>query len=672
MSQTTTVRDIEQLAVDTIKTLSVDAVEKAKSGHPGLPTGAMDYAYVLWTRFMRYVPSDPHWPGRDRFILSAGHGCMLLYSLLHLTGYDVSLEDIRSFRQWGSRTPGHPEYGMTPGVEATTGPLGQGFANGVGMALASRMLAARFNRPGFEMFDNRIFAICSDGDLMEGISHEAASFAGHLGLGNIIYIYDDNHISIGGDTGITYSDDVRKRFEGYGWHVQSIDGHDREAAAQAIAAAIAETGRPSLIIARTIIAKDAPNKRNTAGAHGEPLGAEEIALMKQALGWPLEPDFHVPEGVYDHYRERPRQVERNEYAAWQQMMERYRTEYPEEAALLDAMKERRAPADLAERLLEAAESFDADATRGYGGKVMQVAAKLVPSLVGGSADLEPSTKTLLKDTTSIARGSFEGRNIHFGVREHGMGAIVNGMAYFGYFIPYGATFMVFSDYMRPSVRVAALSHLQTVWIWTHDSIFVGEDGPTHQPIEHLASLRAMPNLRVIRPADAAETAVAWAAAIQTKDRPTALALSRQKAPAVERASTKDALGLLKGAYVVMDPEGGQPEAIVIATGTEVKPAQEAVRLLAAEGRRLRLVSMPCWELFEEQDEAYRESVLPSSVTRRIAVEAGSSFGWERYVLRDGLVIGVDRFGASAPLKDLQENFGFTAGKIAERIREYLG
>ncbi len=669
MSEEQTVNsNLEQTAVDTIKMLSVDAIEKAKSGHPGLPTGAMDYAYVVWTKFLRYNPKDPAWPNRDRFVLSAGHGCMLLYSLLHLTGYGVSLEDLKQFRQAGSLTPGHPEFGHTPGVEATTGPLGQGFANGIGIALASKMMAACFNQPGFELFDYTVYALVSDGDLMEGISHEAASFAGHLGLGNIVYLFDDNRISIGGSTDITCTDDVAKRFEAYGWHVQSVDGHDRAAAEKAIAAARAVTDRPSIIACRTHIAKDAPTKHDTPGAHGEPLGADETAAMKKALGWPAEPTFHVPDGVYDLFGVRPKQVEA-EYAAWNELLSRYRQAHPDLAAELDAMLEGRAPADLADRLLDTASALDTDATRGYGGKIMQTVASLMPRLVGGSADLEPSTKTLLKDTASVATGDFAGRNIHFGIREHGMGGVVNGLAYSGFFIPYGATFMVFSDYMRGSVRVSALSGLQSIWIWTHDSIFLGEDGPTHEPIEHLASLRAMPNLSVIRPADAAETAMAWAAAIQNTDRPTALLLSRQKAPSLDLDDPAMAKGTLKGAYVVQDAPGGQPDVIVIATGTEVRFAQDALKML--DGVMARLVSMPSWDLFEQQPKEYRDSVLPPGITKRVVVEAASPFGWERYAGTDGLLICIDHFGASAPMKDLQKQFGFMPEQIAEKISEYV-
>lgn len=669
MSETLTVnKNLEQLAVDTIKFLSVDAVEKANSGHPGLPTGAMDYAFVIWNKFLRFQPKDPRWPNRDRFILSAGHGSMLLYSLLHLTGYEVSLEDIKNFRQWRSNTPGHPEFGMTPGVEATTGPLGQGFANGVGMALAAKMLAARFNRPGFELFNYTIYAICSDGDMEEGISHEAASFAGHNGLGNIIYVYDDNHISIGGNTNISYSDDVQSRFEGYHWHVQKIDGHDRAAAEEAIRNAQAVTDKPSLIIARTHIAKDAPTKHDSSAAHGEPFGDEEIALMKDALHWPQEPTFYVPDGVYDVFHSRPKAVE-GEHSQWRNMLERYKAEYPDLAATYESMQERRLPDNLEDVLLDAGLELDTDATRGYGGKIMNIAAQHVPGLIGGSGDLEPSTKTLLKESTSIAKGDFAGRNIHFGVREHGMGGIVNGIAYGDFFIPYGATFFCFLDYMRPSVRLSALSHLQSIWIFTHDSIFLGEDGPTHQPVEHFAIARATPNLMDMRPADAAETAVAWAMALEHKHTPSALLLSRQKAPALKYQKPRDAKGVRRGAYVLQDAPDGNPDVVIIATGTEVYPTQAALGLL--DGVKARLVSMPSWYLFEQQDQSYRDSVIPPSVEKRVAVEAGASFGWERWVGVNGLKLCVDRFGISAPLKELQEHFGYTPQKIADRIREYL-
>lgn len=670
MSETLTVnKNLEQLAVDTIKFLSVDAVEKANSGHPGLPTGAMDYAFVIWNKFLRFQPKDPRWPNRDRFVLSAGHGSMLLYSLLHLTGYDVSLDDLKSFRQWGSNTPGHPEFHLTPGVEATTGPLGQGFANGVGMGLAAKMLAARFNKPGFELFNYHIYVICSDGDLEEGISHEAASFAGHNGLGNLIYVYDDNHISIGGNTNISYSDDVQSRFEGYHWHVQKIDGHDRAAAEEALRNAVAVTDKPSLIIARTHIAKDAPTKHDTSAAHGEPLGDEEIAKMKEALHWPEEPAFYVPDGVYDVFRARPQQVEQ-EHKEWQALLARYKAEFPEMGQHYDAMHERFVPGDIEDILLDEALAMGPDATRGYGGKLMNVAAQYVPSLVGGSADLEPSTKTLLKDGGSIEKDDFAGRNIHFGIREHGMGGIVNGMAYGDFFIPYGATFFCFLDYMRGSVRLSALSELQSIWIFTHDSIFLGEDGPTHQPVEHFAIARATPHLMDIRPADAAETAIAWAVALEHKHTPAALILSRQKAPGLQYRDARDAKGLKRGAYILQDAPDGKPDVVVIASGTEVYPAQEALKLL--EGVKARLVSMPSWYLFEQQDQAYRDSVIPPDAHKRVAVEAAASLGWERWVGIDGLKLCVDRFGASAPLKELQEHFGYTPEKIAASIREYLG
>ena len=670
MSDTLAVnKSLEQIAVDTIKFLSVDGVEKAKSGHPGLPTGATDYAYVIWNQFLRFNPKDPVWPNRDRFVLSAGHGSMMLYSLLHLTGYDLSLDDLKNFRQWSSRTPGHPEFGETDGVEATTGPLGQGFANGVGMALAGKMLGARFNKPGFDLFNYNVYAIVSDGDLQEGISHEAASLAGHLGLGNLIYFYDDNHISIGGDTNVSYSDDVASRFEGYHWHVQRIDGHDRAAAAEAIRVAQQQTEKPSIILARTHIAKDAPTKHDTAGAHGEPFGAEEIKLMKEALDWPHEPTFFVPDGVYDLFRSRPEAVE-PEYSAWLSLLDRYKAENPELAAEYSKMLSKHVPENLTDILLEAAHKMDADATRNYGGKLMNIAAAHVPSLVGGSADLEPSTKTLLSNTTSISLGEFAGRNIHFGIREHGMGGIVNGMAYTGFFIPYGATFFCFLDYMRGAVRVSALSELQSVWIFTHDSVFLGEDGPTHEPIEHFAMLRATPNLVEIRPADAAETAVAWALAVNRKHGPTCLLLSRQKAPTLDYQNANQAKGLEKGAYIVQDAPNGSPDVVVIATGTEVRPAQEALKTLA--GVNARLVSMPSWHLFEQQDKAYQDSVMAWDVKKRVVIEAASPLGWDRYVGRDGLKICIDRFGASAPLNVLAEKFGFTPEKIAASIKQYLG
>jgi len=661
-------RRLDDLAVNTIKFLAVDAIEKAKSGHPGLPLGAADYAYVLWTKHLRFNPTDPNWPNRDRFILSAGHGSMLLYALLHLSGYDLPMEELKNFRQLGSRTPGHPEAGHTPGVEVTSGPLGQGFGNGVGMAIAAKMMAAKFNMPGFNMIDHHIYAIVSDGDLMEGISHEAASLAGHLGLGSLIYIYDDNCITIEGATCLCYSDEVEARFKGYNWHVQRIDGHDREAADRAIEAAKGDTGRPSLIVARTHIANGAPTKHDTASAHGEPLGAEEVAAMRKALGWPEE-TFYVPDEVKSLFAER-RSALLPEYEAWQALYKKYNESYTDLARTWEGMRKHRLPDDLGERLLESVRGIEEEATRNVSGTVMQVAAKLVPGLIGGSADLAPSTKTLIKGEGSFGKGEWSGRNLHFGIREHGMGAAMNGMAWYGGLIPYGSTFLVFSDYMRPSIRIAALSKIPLIYVFTHDSIFVGEDGPTHEPIEHLAVLRAIPDLTVIRPADAPETAVAWAVALENREGPTALILARQKVPNIDQCTDKGALGLRRGAYVVTDPNA-EADAILIATGSEVLLAQAAAALLKERGIRCRVISIPSFELFEAQDQAHKDNVLPPDGTPRIAIEAASPFGWERYVSLSGLIIGINRFGMSAPQKAIAQEFGFTPDQVAVRVEEYL-
>ncbi len=669
MTNVTLTASIDDLAVNTIKFLAVDAIEKAKSGHPGLPLGAADYAYVLWIKHLRHNPDDPKWPNRDRFILSAGHGSMLLYSLLHLSGYDLPLEELKNFRQWGSLTPGHPETGHTPGVETTTGPLGQGFANGVGMAIAAKMTAARFNKPDNKIIDHFIYAIVSDGDLMEGVSHEAASLAGHLGLGNLIYLYDDNCITIEGRTCLSYSDEVEARFKGYNWHVQTIDGHDRIAADRAIEAAKAVTDKPSLIICKTRIANGAPSKANTAEAHGEPLGAQETAAMKESLGWPQEPTFFIPEEVKNLWAERKSELI-EEYKAWQKQLSEYKSAYPEDAALWADMLALKTPDNLTEQLLESVNGIEDEATRNSSGIVMQTLAKLVPSLVGGSADLAPSTKTLIKCEGSFKKEECQGRNLHFGIREHAMGAAMNGMALYGGFIPYGSTFLVFSDYCRPAIRISALSKIPAVYVFTHDSIFVGEDGPTHEPVEHLAALRAIPNLTVIRPADAAETAVAWAAAVENKSGPTAIILSRQKIKALSQCAQDGALNLKKGAYVVTDVEG-KPDALIIASGSEVRLAQDAAAILANKGMKCRVVSMPSFELFEKQDCSYKNEIIPSDGTPIISIEAGASFGWHKYVGKDGLVIGIDRFGASAPYQRLAEEFGFTPEKVTKRIEEYL-
>jgi len=663
--------DLAQLAVNTIRFLCVDMVEKANSGHPGMPCGAADYAFVLWAKFMRCDPLAPDWPNRDRFVLSAGHGSTLLYALLHLSGNpEMTMEELMNFRQWGSKTPGHPEACIPCGVETTTGPLGQGFANGVGMAIGAKMMAARFSRPGFELVNHRIFGIVSDGDLMEGISHEAASIAGHLGLGNLIYIYDDNKITIEGSTDLTYSEDVEYRFKGYGWHVHKVDGHDRKAVEMALESACRETERPSIIIARTHIACCAPTKQDSAQAHGEPLGGREVAEMKKRCGWPLEPTFYVPEQVRQLWVE-VRSDGEAAHKQWVELFERYRKEHPDLAAQWDAMHERRVPEDIADRLLAAVDTAKDAATRESGGAVLQEAAKLVPGLCGGSADLAPSTKTYIKHSGAVGKGDFSGRNFHFGIREHGMGAIMNGLALYGGLIPYGATFLVFADYMRPAIRLAAMNHSQAIYVFTHDSIFVGEDGPTHEPVEQLASLRAIPGLVVIRPADTAETAAAWAVALKNTTGPTALALSRQKLPPLCKENAHLAKGLEKGAYVVSEAPGGRIDAILIGTGSEVHLALAAQKLLADEGISCRVVSMPSFELFEKQPSGYRDSVLPPEVKARIAIEAASPFGWERYVRCKGIVIGMNRFGASAPANVLAEKFGFTAEAVAKRVKENI-
>ncbi|MCL5102516.1 MAG: transketolase [Armatimonadetes bacterium] len=659
---------LEQLAVNTIRFLAVDAVEKAKSGHPGMPSGAADYAFVLWTKYLRFHPAVPNWMNRDRFVLSAGHGSMLLYALLHLSGYDMPMEQIKNFRQWGSITPGHPEHGLAPGIEATTGPLGQGFANGVGMAIGSKIIAAKFNKPGYDIIDHRIFAIVSDGDLMEGISHEAASLAGHLGLGNIIYIYDDNHISIEGDTELAYTDDVEERFEGYGWHVQRINGHDRRAADEAIAAAIEEDRRPSLIIARTHIGYGAPHKQDTKDAHGEPLGPEEAEAMKKNLGWPLEPTFYVPEEVYELFAQRREELEKR-FHEWEEMFARYSAEYPEMAGLWTEMMELHVPDDITDKLLASVDVDKEAATRDSSGQAMQEIARLVPSFIGGSADLAPSTKTLLKDYGSIAKDRFDGLNLHFGVREHGMSAVCTGLALYGGIIPFAATFLIFSDYMRPTMRLASMQHVQVIYVFTHDSVLLGEDGPTHEPIEHLTSIRAIPGMNIIRPADAAETAVAWAAALKNHHRPTALALTRQKLPPIARQNS--ARGLEKGAYVISDPKNGEPNLILMATGSEVQIAVEAAKMLEEKGVRPRVVSFPSQAFFEHQPRDYKDRILPPNILNRVVIEAASPMSWYRYAGPYGLIIGLDRFGASAPFKVIAEQLGFTPEAVTQGVMDYM-
>ncbi len=661
---------LDQLCINTIRCLAMDAVQKANSGHPGLPMGAAAMAYVLWTRFLKHHPRKPHWPNRDRFILSAGHGCMLLYSLLHLTGYDLSLDEIKQFRQWGSKTPGHPEHLLVEGIETTTGPLGQGFANGVGMAIAEKYLAAHFNRLGHELVDYNIYAIVSDGDLMEGIASEAASLAGFLGLSNLIYIYDNNHITIEGSTELAFTEDVGRRFEAYGWYVQNLpDGNDLEAVERALRAAQAERERPSLIIARTHIAYGSPNKQDTAAAHGAPLGEEEVKLTKEKLGWPLEPKFYIPDQALAQFR---KAIERGggAEAEWQERLAAYSQAFPDLAAEWDRYLQGELPEGWAAKLPAFKPADGALATRQASGKVLNAIAASLPMLIGGSADLAPSTDTYLKGMGDFNKRNYGARNLHFGVREHSMGGILNGMALSG-LLAYGGTFLIFSDYARPTIRLAALMEAHSIFVFTHDSVFLGEDGPTHQPIEHLPSLRAIPNLSLIRPGDANEMVVAWRVAIERRGGPVALVLTRQALPVIDRSKYAPAEGLTHGAYVLADAGTRVPEILLIASGSELSVALEAYEKLSAEGIAVRMVSMPSWDLFEKQSLGYKEEVFPPEVTARLAIEAASPLGWERYVGPKGAVIGMTRFGASAPYKVLAEKFGFTAAKVVQRAHELL-
>ena len=662
-------KQLQDQAINTIRFLSADAVQQADSGHPGLPMGAAAMAYALWTRHLRHNPANPHWANRDRFVLSGGHGSMLLYSLLHLTGYDLSLEELKSFRQWDSRTPGHPEYGLTPGVEATTGPLGQGFANGVGMAMAEAHLAAVFNRRGHDLIDHYTYAIVTDGDLMEGVASEAASLAGHLQLGKLIYLYDDNRISIEGSTALAFTEDRGRRFEAYGWHVLHVaDGQDVDGVDRAISEAKLDP-RPSLIIVRTTIGYGLPTRAGTEKAHGEPPGNVELDGAKDLLGWPLEPRFLIPDESLAFFRQA---VEKGAAAEseWQRQLDAYCAAYPRDGAELMRRLDGELPGGWDMDLPEFPADDKGMATRASSGKVLNALATKLPELFGGSADLAPSTKTWLTGVPSFDSDP-AGRNVHFGVREHAMGAIVNGLAYHGGFIPYGATFLVFSDYMRPPIRLAALSHLGSITVFTHDSIGVGEDGPTHQPIEHLAALRAIPNLLVLRPADANEVREAWKATIVHRRRPTALVLTRQNLPTLDRSRFAPASGLHKGAYILADLGDGKPEIILMATGSEVALIVDAGQRLAEKGVSVRLVSFPSWELFAEQDAAYRDEVLPPDVTRRLAVEAGVAQGWYQWVGSRGRVLALDRFGASAPATDVFENLGITATHVMEMAGKLL-
>ena len=677
-----TVSALDQLCVNAIRMLSVDTVQKARSGHPGAPMGAAPMAYVLWDRFLKHNPADPDWPDRDRFVLSAGHASALLYSLLHLTGYDLPVEELQQFRQWGSKTPGHPEYGLTPGVEVTTGPLGQGLANAVGMALAERWLATRFNRPGHNIIDHYTYALVSDGDLQEGVASEAASLAGTLGLGKLIAVYDDNQISIEGDTDIAFLEDVPRRFESYGWQVLgAMDGRDLDAVTTAISEAKAETGKPTLIVCNTVIGYGSPNKAGTAGVHGAPLGDDEVELTRQELEWPHSDSFTIPGDVSEHLG-RAKERGRQQQDEWRAALARYRESYADEASQLEAALNGEMTAGWNGHMSGLFDDGKPVSTREASGRVMNAISEAVPNLIGGSADLAPSTLTILNSEGHIGPGNFDGRNLHFGVREHAMGAVCNGIAVHGGAIPYASTFLIFSDYLRPALRLSALMEQQVIYVFTHDSVALGEDGPTHQPIEHLMSLRAMPNLAVIRPADATETAAAWQAALERRGGPTALALSRQNLPVLDSDTGSGSAsclapseGTARGGYVLWESpavSGGEgPQVIIIATGSEVHIALEAAQALQNESIAARLVSMPSWELFEEQPKEYRDAVLPPGQRARLSVEAGATGGWAKYVGLDGASIGMSTFGASAPGGVALEQFGFTAARVVEEARNLV-
>jgi len=666
----TSTHDIEQLGINTARLLSVDAVQKANSGHPGMPMGAAPMAHVLWSHYMHYNPKNPDWANRDRFILSAGHGCMLQYSYLHLTGYDVSLDDLKNFRQLHSKTAGHPEHGLCPGIDVTTGPLGQGFANGVGFAIAQKHLAARYNKPGYDLFNYKIYAICSDGDMMEGVTSEAASLAGHLELGNLIYLYDDNHISIEGSTDIAFSEDVAKRFESYGWHVQVVeDGNDFEAIGNAVLNARAETQKPSLIKVRTQIAYGSPNKVNTAGAHGSPLGDDEIKLVKEYFGFDPAQSFVVPAEVADYYKKVGEKGTALE-TKWEELFAEYKTKFPELAAEYELAASGKLPDGWKDKLPVFEPSGKKMATRQASGKVLNAIAASLPNLIGGAADLAPSTDTNLKEFDAFSSEKRDGRNFHFGIREHAMGSALVGMALTKGVIPYGATFLIFSEYMRPPVRLAAIMKLRPIFVYTHDSIGLGEDGTTHQPVEQLISLRSIPNITVIRPADANETAQAWRVALEHPDGPVVLVFTRQGLPVLDQGKYGKASNLEKGAYVLSDSDT-TPQLILIATGSEVALVLEAQEKLKADGIAARVVSMPSWELFEKQDAAYKESVFPKAIKKRLAVEAGSPLGWHKYVTDEGAIIAMHGFGESAPAEQLYEEFGFTAENVVAKAKDVL-
>ena len=663
--------DIEQLGINTVRVLSIDAVQKANSGHPGTPMGIAPIGHVLWAHTMNYNPNNPEWPNRDRFILSAGHACMLQYSFLYLTGYDLSLDDIKNFRQLHSKAAGHPEFGLINGVDVTTGPLGQGFANGVGFAIAQKHLAARYNKPGFDLFDYRIYAICSDGDIMEGVTAEAASLAGHLKLGNMIYFYDDNHISIEGDTGLAFNEDVAKRFEAYGWHVQEVsDGNDLKALTEAVRNAQQETERPSLIKVRTHIGFGSPNKVDKASAHGSPLGEDEVKLVKKGFGFDPEQFFEVPDEVIKYYRAKGDEGMELEQK-WNDLYHSYKEKYPELAAQYDQERSTKLPENWKDNLPVFSAADGKVATRKASGKVLNAIAASLPSLVGGSADLAPSTDTNLDKYSSFSAEDRSGRNFHFGIREHGMGAALNGIALTKGMIPYGATFLIFSEYMRPPIRLAAIMKIRPIFIYTHDSIGLGEDGTTHQPVEQLISLRSIPNLVVIRPADANETAQAWRVAIEHSGGPVALVLTRQNIPVLDQQKYTSAAELEKGAYILSDSEN-EPDIILIGTGSEVSLIMQTQEKLKEESISARVISMPSWELFEKQDESYKEKVFPKTMKKRLAVEAGSTLGWHKYVTDEGDIIGMTTFGESAPAEELYKEFGFTVDNVIKKAKALIG
>lgn len=681
---TTETQTLEELCINTIRFLSADAVQQANSGHPGMPMGAAAMAYTLWTKFLRFNPKDPEWFDRDRFVLSAGHGSMLLYSLLYLTGYHLPLDELKHFRKWGSKTPGHPERGHTVGVEVSTGPLGQGFGNAVGLAIAEAWFAARFNKPGHTIVDHYTYGICGDGDLMEGVSQEAASLAGHLQLGKLIFLYDQNHISLAGGTSLCFTEDVAKRFEAYGWHTHHVErGNDTEAVEKAIRKAKEEVNRPSLILVHTHIGYGSPKKQDTFEAHGTPLGEEELQAAKKALGWGSMDKFYLPDDAVKFFREVGEKGVK-EQKNWQSKFDAYKKAFNDEAALLEQMVSGKLPENWNADLPKWKPEDKPLATRAAGGQVMNALAKHIQNLMGGSADLNPSTNTALKGEGDFqppeaggpaVQGAvggvwgYAGRNVAFGVREHAMGAAVNGMAAHGGLLPYSATFLVFSDYMKPSIRLGALSHLKAFYIFTHDSVAVGEDGPTHEPVEQLAGLRCIPNLNVMRPADATETAESWAAAIE-HDGPTLFALTRQNLPHLSRANKKGEVA--KGAYILSEAEGGKPEVILIGSGSETALCMKAQEKLKGYGVKARVVSIPSWFLFSAQDDAYRESVLPKALKKRVTVEAASTYGWERWAGDEGTMIGIDHFGASAPGDEIMKNFGFTAEHVTAAALTLLG